>query len=100
MLVKIETVSSHFRYTEEYVLDHSPAWVDRKYFQALKEKWEDSQMRTLEGFKSLALLIDSVFNKGANYSAFIQGSYEEALKMEQETEEAESNFVKGQWWTK
>lgn len=81
-------------------MDHSPEWLERKYFQALKEKWERSQTRTLEGFKSLAMLIDAVFNKGANFNSFIQDSFEDAMRMNQEQQEMQSKFVKGQWWKK
>lgn len=95
-MVKVETVSSHFSYTEEYVLDHSPEWVDRKYWQAMKEKFDDSQARVLEGFKSLALIVDSIFNKGANYHLFVHESFEDALK--QGEEKVDSNFIQGQWW--
>lgn len=98
-MTKIETVSSHFRYTEEYVLDHTPAWIDRKYWQALEEKFDNSQTRVLEGFKSIALLVDSIFNKGANYSEFIQGSFKEAMKMEDKKEET-GQYITGQWWMK
>jgi hypothetical protein len=99
LLVKIETVSSHFRYTEEYVMDHSPEWLSRKYWQALKEKWEDSQSRVLEGFKSVALFADSVFNKGKNYDMFIHNSFEEAMKTNlEEPKKDYSKFETGQWW--
>lgn len=98
LVVKIETVSSHFSYTEEYVMDHSPEWLTRKYWQAMKETWEQSQMRVLEGFKSLSMLIDAVFNKGANYSAFIQDSFEDALKTTDEQDQVQEKFVQGQWW--
>lgn len=94
----IELVSSHFQYTEEYVLDHSLDWVFRKYQQALKEQWERSTVRTQEGFKSLLLLFDSLMNKGKNYEDILPSSYEKAMEQWSGQQEEESEFVKGQWW--
>ncbi|MEN3781498.1 hypothetical protein [Priestia megaterium] len=96
----IETISSHFNYTEEYVLDHSLDWVFRKYSQAHREMWEQSTIRTQEGFKSLMLVFDSLMNKGKNFDAILPPTYEKAMELASDQKEQESEFVKGEWWLK
>jgi hypothetical protein len=91
-------VSSHYGYREEEVMDHTPEWLNRKFDQAMREKWEDSQNRVWEGFKSLALLVDVAFNKGKSMDQLMPGSYEEALKRNQVRIQQEQNFIQGQWW--
>lgn len=98
MIQQIETVSSHFAYSEEYVLSHTPEWLNRKFNQAMKEKWEQSQSRVWEGFKSLALMVDVAFNKGRSMSQLMPDSYESALAMNQRASENNEKFIKGQWW--
>lgn len=98
----IESVSSHFNYSEEYVISHSIDWVFRKQQQANREQWEQSTIRTQEGYKSLLLLVDSVFNKGKNFNDILPSSFEEALQSvkDEDTQSENSPFVQGQWWKK
>ena len=67
MIKQIGFVSSHYHYTEEYVLSHTPDWLKRKYEQAMEEKYNESRMHTLENYKGLMLLADSLFNKGKGF---------------------------------
>lgn len=92
---QIGFVSSHYRYTEEYVLGHTPDWVKRKYEQALLEKYVSSRERTLESYKGLMLLADSLFNKGKGFDDIVP-SFEKLTKKEVETKQEE--FVGGNWW--
>jgi hypothetical protein len=98
MIAQVEFVSSHFRYTEEYVLSHSPAWVNRKSKQAREEQYEQHTQRVMESFKGIALIVDSIFNKGQNWSELLPPSLEDALKMQGKTEEKPSQFIEGTWW--
>jgi hypothetical protein len=97
---QIELVSSHFGYREEYVLDHSLSWLGRKYQQALKEQFDNSSMRVIEGFKSLILLVDTAFNKGKDFEKIVPPTYEDAIKMQSNQLKASSEFVQEQWWMK
>lgn len=94
----MEFVSSHFSYAEEYVLSRTPEWVNRKYEQALKEKWEESQARTWEGFKSLSILLDMVMNKGKNIDSIMPPSYETARDQVRQQELPKKKFKEGTWW--
>jgi hypothetical protein len=91
-------VSSHFGYTEEYVMDHSPWWLIRKYKQASREKWEESRQRTIESFRSLMLLSDGLLNKGKGASEILPPPYEEAVKAAAEKEKKTKQYITGQWW--
>ena len=88
-------MSSHYGYTEEYVLGHTPDWVKRKYEQALEEKYSVSRERTLEGYKGLMLLADSLFNQGKGFDDIVP-SFGQLTKKEVET--TEEKFVGGNWW--
>ncbi|MED3865251.1 hypothetical protein [Priestia megaterium] len=100
MVSQIEFVSSHFNYTEEYVLEHTIDWLNAKFKQAQREKWEKSQANVWEGVKSLLVTFDIAFNKGKSVEKLMPSSYEEAISQVEEKKEKESTFVPGQWWLK
>lgn len=77
-------------------MDHSLSWLNRKFKQAAKERWDQSSVNVMEGYKSLLLLIDSAFNKGKDFDKILPSSYENAI--EQQSEYKEEKFVSGQWW--
>lgn len=80
------------------MLDHTPSWLQRKFYQATKEKWEDSQARVMEGFKSMVLLVDSIFNDGKNYTDILPETFEKAMAQQQNNQSVNEKFVTGQWW--
>jgi hypothetical protein len=80
------------------VLEHSPDWIDRKYNQTFRERWENSQARIMEGFKSISLVLDAVFNQGKNFNEMMPDSYEKAIEKQINQNERESKFIKNQWW--
>lgn len=88
-------MSSYYRYTEEYVLSHTADWITRKYEQALEEKYNDSRNRTLENFKGLMLLTDTLFNQGKGFEEIIP-PFNQLNK--QKAESAQEQFVGGSWW--
>lgn len=98
LIEQVEFVSSHFGYSEEYILSHSPAWVNRKSGQARREQFEKHSERVLEGFKSLALLVDSALNGGKAWDKLLPSSLEEAMKLQHRNEPIKSHFVTGLWW--
>lgn len=91
-------VSSHFGYTEEYVLEHTPAWISRKFLQAQREKFEEHQRKVFSGFQSLLLLLDATFNKGKDFDKIIPPSLEDAKEIEIQRERARETFINSQWW--
>lgn len=98
MIEQIEIVSSHFGYTEEYVLDRTPEWIRRKYVQAAKEKHEAHRMNVLESFKGIALMIDSVANKGKSYDKIMPPPFDEFMDQLQEKKESKNEYIEGEWW--
>jgi hypothetical protein len=93
-------VSKHFNYTEEYVLSHTPSWLNRKVKQAQNEMFDDHNAKVLEGFQSALLLLDAVFNKGKEFNKILPPSIEAAMEDSRKKAEIESRFVTGQWWKK
>lgn len=79
-------------------MDHTLTWLNAKFKQAQKEKWEESQVRTWEGVKSLLATIDIAFNKGKSIDKIMPPNYEESLETQQEKKQQEETFVQGQWW--
>lgn len=90
---RIEVVASHFRYTEEYVLQHSPHWLKRKFKQAQKEKKEANQRRIIEGAQSLFIVLDSVFNQGKGIESILSPAEEERKEAV-----ASAEYVAKTWW--
>lgn len=79
-------------------MEHTIDWLNAKFKQAQREKWEQSQARVWEGFKSLMLTFDMAFNKGKSMDKIMPSSYEEALLQQEEKQEKQETFVSGQWW--
>lgn len=55
-------------------------------------------MRIIEGMKSLALMLDSVFNKGRAHQDILPLPYEEAIQKQLNIKQGYSKFVQGTWW--
>lgn len=89
-------VSSHFSYTEEYVLDHSPHWLARKYKQAMKEKLEQNRLQALTFSRGIAIVIDALFNKGNGIDEILPPSYEEIAG--EAIKSVQSEYVQTVWW--
>lgn len=79
-------------------MEHTFSWLNRKYDHAMKEQFDNSSSRILEGYKSLLLLVDSAFNKGKDFDKILPPSYEMALESLQENTKENAKFVSGQWW--
>ena len=79
LIEKVETVSSHFRYTEEYVFHKSTYWLNRKIKQVDREKYQEQQTLASSVTKGMMLIFDSMFNDGKNTQDILP-SYEEALE--------------------
>jgi hypothetical protein len=91
-------VSAHFNYTEEYVLEHSPDWLSRKFTQAQKEHFDSHNQKVLEGFQSALLVMDSVFNKGKEFNKILPPSIEAAMEQAKVKEQIKTQFIEGTWW--
>lgn len=77
------------------MLEKSPFWVNRKAKQAQRELMLKQQSNILDVYRAFLLTIDSVLNKGKQFSQIFPQSQEQ---IEQEEHESESNFVSGTWW--
>lgn len=87
-------MASHYGYTEEYVLSHTPEWLARKSRQAAQEKIDEHRMRIVEGFKGLALIIDLAFNKGREMDQILP-----PLNMEEmNSGQPDGPFMETIWW--
>lgn len=93
MILQVEMVTSHFGYTEEYVLNHTPQWVNRKYRQAQREKWEKQKGNIMEGMNSILLVIDLLANKGKMVKQFFPEESRDPKR-----DEHKKAFVQGIWW--
>lgn len=100
MIDQIEFVSHHFNYSEEYVLEHTPDWIERKYIHAMKNLHEQHRMNILTGFKSISLFLDTAFNKGAMAAEILPPPFDTLLKQNSHEKEQKSNYIEGQWWIK
>lgn len=76
-------------------MEHTPEWLKRKYEQALEEKYSTSRERSLESYKGLMLLADTLFNQGKGFDEIVP-SFGKLTKKEVETKQEE--FVGGNWW--
>lgn len=96
---RVEVVSSYFGYKEEYVLNKTPFWLNRKFEQADRERYEDRMGMAQNVFRGINLVFDLMFNKGKGVSE-IMPSYDE-MKKRLETEqksEKENEFKRELWW--
>jgi len=73
-------------------------WLNAKFKQAQREKWEQSQARVWEGVKSLLVTLDMTFNKGKSLKEIMPSSYEEEISQQEKKQEKEDTFIKGKWW--
>ncbi|MFD1423429.1 hypothetical protein ACFQ4J_06690 [Laceyella tengchongensis] len=87
-------MASHYGYTEEYVLSHTPEWLARKSKQATQEKIDEHRMRIVEGFKGLALFIDLAFNKGREMDQILPPLDKEKTGSSQ----PDDPFLNTMWW--
>lgn len=79
-------------------MDHTMAWLNRKYNQAMRNQFDRHNQRVLEGYKSLTLLIDSAFNKGKGWDTILPQDYEKAIEREREETSDSGEFVTEKWW--
>lgn len=79
-------------------MDHTLAWLNRKYKQAMKSQFYAHNRRVIEGYKALTLLIDSAFNKGKGWDEILPQDYEKAIEREREEANDTSEFVTEKWW--
>ncbi|WP_153465137.1 hypothetical protein [Sediminibacillus terrae] len=100
LVEKVEIVSSHFGYTEDYVLDKTPQWLGRKYQQADREKYQEKQNEIDNIFRGVSLVIEGVFNEGKNADNIMLPDYEEAIRRaaKQLNNSEHSEYVSGVWW--
>lgn len=98
MIQQVEFVSAHFNYTEEYVLEHTPSWIQRKYIQAARDKHEDHRRGILETFKGISLLADSLLNKGKGMNEIVPPPFDEFMDQLTVKEEPKNEYVEGEWW--
>lgn len=96
---RVEIVSSHFGYKEEYVLNKTPFWLSRKFEQADRERYDERMGMAQSVFRGVSLIMDVMFNKGQGANDILP-SYEDMKKQlsKQEKEEQESQFKKEIWW--
>ena len=80
-------------------MDHTWEWLARKTEQAMKEKWNQSNERVMEGLKSLVLTLDITFNKGKMLKE-LPGSYEEELQKRKAETTRQKTFIEEVWWQK
>lgn len=79
------------------MLSHSPEWVKRKYEQAVEERYIASKERTLEGYKGLMLLADTLFNKGTGFKDILP-DYMEEKEQQEKFKAKQEEYVSGNWW--
>lgn len=90
----LEVVSSHFRYTEEYVLDKTLPWLKRKFRQASREKYEQRQIVSEETMRGVLAAVTNLFG-GKNVEKILLPEYEEKTH---ETTQPADEWVTTQWW--
>lgn len=91
---QIGFVASHFGYTEEYILSHTPEWLVRKSKQAVREKGEEHRLRIIEAFKGLALFVDLALNQGREIDQILPPFN----KKETDSSEPDGPFIETMWW--
>lgn len=99
-MVRVEVVSSHFGYREEYVLEKTPFWLNRKFEQADRERYEERMGLAQSVFRGVSLVMDVMFNHGKGAEDILP-SYEDMKKHlmnEVKKEKDESPFKKEIWW--
>lgn len=96
---RIEVVTSYFGYKEEYVMGKTPFWLNRKFEQADRERYEERIGLAQSVFKGVSLVMDVMFNKGKGADDILP-SYDDMKKrlIERKQEAKESEFKKEIWW--
>ncbi|MCQ2010543.1 hypothetical protein NOM01_11000 [Sporolactobacillus sp. STSJ-5] len=89
----VERVSSHFRYTEEYVINHTFHWLKRKCEQANREQYEHRQMTSEETMRGVLAAISGMFGE-SHPEKMLLPDYEDNRTQEEDT----GDWVTGQWW--
>lgn len=100
MIEKVEVVSSHFRYTEEYVMGKTPFWLSRKFLQADREMYEQKVTQAEAVSRGVSVVLDMIFNKGKQTKELLP-SYEDALQsvqQEQSRKTQDDKFITSMWW--
>lgn len=77
------------------MLEHSPYWLNRKFWQALKEKKDMNRQRIMEGAQSLFILVDSVFNQGKGVNDILPSN---GRSEQPERKVIQSQYVANTWW--
>lgn len=99
MITMIETVSSHFNYSEEYVLKHSFPWLKRKFKQADREDYEERKERSDESMRGVMAALSAMFGgKESDIEGILHPPYEKLVK--QENIQPEETWNIAQWWKK
>lgn len=94
----IEHVSSHFRYTEEYVLDHSFQWLQRKFAQADREEYERTKSQSDEMMRGVVAALSIVFGgKSDDVQKVLLPPYG---KHRENAQPPNGNWRQDQWWKK
>ncbi|MED0739024.1 hypothetical protein [Aneurinibacillus thermoaerophilus] len=78
------------------MLEHSPHWLNRKFWQAIKEKRDANRQRIMEGAQSLFILVDSIFNKGKGLKDILPDN--DLKRVNDEKKEKQSQYVANVWW--
>lgn len=95
----MEVVSSHFGYKEEYVLNKTPFWLNRKFDQADRERYEERMGMAQNVFRGINLVFDVMFNKGNGVSEILPSYDEMKQRLESEQkQEKENEFKREIWW--
>lgn len=81
------------------MISHTPEWLIRKFKQASKEKFQESQLRSVEVFRGVALLADQMLNKGKAMDKILP-PFEESGVSSNQIDEQYKNHVTGTWWKK
>lgn len=90
-------VSSHFGYKEEYVLDKTIHWLNRKFKQADREMYEERRFQADSIQKGITVVLDVLFNEGKEAERILP-SYDEALERLEKHKNKPDKFVRTLWW--
>lgn len=86
------------------MLNHTPAWVKRKYKQAVTEKYDKHVESVYGQFKSYLLFMDSMLNEGKDFANILPPTLDAAIEQQNKQEESASTtnnqeqYDKTPWW--
>lgn len=89
-ITRLELISEHFSYPEEYVLDHHILWIDRKFKHAERSRYEARYTRQQDDTNSrvyLALLKTNDKQAMKDAQNYLLEPYEKALEKEKQLAE-------------